>query len=137
MYNILEFYMTNSLYNVNLNNNKVYFTESSILKTATLTNGYYTQSELATQLQTQMNSAGSNTYTITFNSNTYQYTISSTGNFGFQFATNTTASARKLIGYSLANKTESTSSTSNNVIDLNPIKCIYIDLLIRRSLAGR
>ncbi len=49
------------------------------------------------------------------------------GNFGFQFATNTTASARKIIGYNLADKTEATSSTSDNVIDLNPIKSIYID----------
>ncbi len=74
-----------------------------------------------------MNTSGGNTYTVTFDSNTYKYTISSTGNFGFQFATNTTASARKIIGYSLADKTEATSSTSDNVIDLNPIKSIYID----------
>src|SRR5437762_13538216 len=65
IYKILEFYLTNSLYNVNSNNNKVYFNESSVLKTATLTNGYYSSSELATQLQTAMNLAGGNTYTIT------------------------------------------------------------------------
>ena len=63
---------------------------------------------------------------MTLDSNTYKYNISSTCNFGFQFASNTTSSARKLIGYSAADKTESTSSTSDNVIDLNPIKCVYI-----------
>ena len=57
VYKVLEFYMTNSLYNVNSNNNKVYFNESSVLKTSTLTNGYYTQSQLASQLQTQMNTS--------------------------------------------------------------------------------
>lgn len=126
-YIINEFYMTNSFYTVNNNNNKIYFTESNVLKTATLTNGFYTSSQLATQIQTQMNSASRNTYTVILNSNTYQYTFSSTANFGFKFGTNTISSAYKLLGFDTNDYSESTSTTSVNIIDLNSIKGIYID----------
>ena len=74
-----------------------------------------------------MNSAGGNTYTITFDSNTYQYTISATGNFGFQFGSNTSSSAYRLLGYNEEDYTEATSSTSVNIIDLNSIKGVYLD----------
>lgn len=128
-YKASNFIMSNSLYNVNSTNNKIYFTESSTDYTATLLNGSYSASELPAQIKTSMEAVGSETYTIVYNYNTNKIEWSATGNFGFTFLTNTSNSAYKLLGINnTADDSEATSRTSDNAIDLTPNKIIYLSI---------
>lgn len=126
-YRLLEFSFSNNLYNVNNNNNKVYVAEGVTNHTITLTNGYYTFSELATLLQTEMNDLFSDTISVTYNDNTNKLTISSTGTFGFKFATNTLNSARHLLGFNEVDQSLASSQTSDIPMDINYYKHIFIE----------
>ena len=99
-YSLESFVFTNNIYNVTNDNNKVYFTENSVPLTTTLTNGYYDGEDFRSHLQTSMNATASGTITVSLDTNTNKLTISnSTHNFFFTFGTNTTNSARKLLGF--------------------------------------
>ena len=125
-YELIEFVMSNSLYNVNNINNQIYFDETSVLKTATIVNGFYYPTDFGTAIKTAMDLAGANTYTPVFDSITGKFTITSTGNYGFSNLTNTDNSARILMGFDAIDQVEGVTQTSDNVIDLNPYKTILI-----------
>ena len=128
-YELESFAYTNNIYNIDNNNNKVYINENSTDLTATLTNGYYDSNDFKTHLQTQMNAVCSGTISITLDDNTGKLTISNdTHNFYFTFATNTTSSARKLMGFNESNGTNASSQTSDNPIDVNTHKCFFINI---------
>lgn len=61
-------------------NGSLLFNEGGSTLTASLTGGNYTLSALATEIKTQMDSAGANTYTVTVSSDN-EITISATGSF--------------------------------------------------------
>jgi hypothetical protein len=124
-YELDEFIMNNNLYNVNDNNNKVYFDEGGGNLTATLTNGFYYPTDFATELKTQLDSAGGDTYTVTYSSITGKLTIGSTGTFGFQFASNTSNTARYLLGLEKVDQPIASSQLSG-VLDLAPHKALFI-----------
>ncbi len=127
IFTVKDFIMPNFMYNVNNNNNKVYFDESAVAKVATLTNGSYIFSELVTNIKTAMDLAGGQVYTVVYTSTTNKFTFSAAGNFGFTFFTVTANSAHKLLGISnLSNSAESTSKDSDNVADINPDKLIFL-----------
>ena len=128
-YELESFVFTNNLYNIDDNNNKVYINENSNNLTATLTNGFYDSNDFKTELQSQMNAVCSGTITITLDNNTGKLTISNdTNNFYFTFATNTTASARKLMGFNESDGTNGMTQTSDNPIDLNTHKCFFVNI---------
>jgi len=117
-------------------NDKIYFTETTNW-VATLTQGVYTFADLATMISTAMNTAYTtdNNFSCTFSSLTYKYTVShSATNFSLTFGTNTTASARGLMGYSATDTGAATSHIANNLANLN-----YSDniLIKSRNLSGR
>ena len=118
-YVLYEFVMNNNLYNVNDTNNKVYFDEGGGTLTATLTNGNYFQSDFTTELQTQLNAIGADTYTCTYSNTTGKITVvDTTGTFGFVFLTNTTNTARYLLG--LEEENQSVLATQiTGVLDLD------------------
>ena len=126
-YKLIGFVCNNDIYNVNDNNNKVYVNESGDL-TATLTNGYYDSTDFVSMLETQLNSVCSGTITCALDSNTHKLTISNTNNFYFTFATNTDNSARFLMGFNATDGTNQMTQTSDNCIDLNPYKDIFINI---------
>jgi hypothetical protein len=68
----------NTVYPINTYNNKVYFNEGAGNLTATLGSNVYTLSEMATELQTQMNSAGAHTYTVVADTQAKKLTITDT-----------------------------------------------------------
>lgn len=88
-YKLLNFSFGKNLYNVNsYYNNKIYIKEGVTNTTIALTNGYYTSNEFATHVQSILNSSVLvGTFRVTYNDNTNKLSISSTSNFGFQFAT--------------------------------------------------
>ena len=129
IYELESFAYTNNIYNVDDNNNKVYINENSSDLTATLTNGYYDSNDFKTHLQTQMNAVCTGTISITLDDNTGKLTITNdTHNFYFTFATNTTSTARKLMGFNQSDGTNASSQTSDNPIDVNTHKCFFVNI---------
>ena len=124
---LLSFCFTNNIFNVNDNNNKIYFTEGSTERTATLTNGYYDMNELKTEIQTAINNVASVTFTVSIDTKTNKYTITRpSGNFYFTFGTNTTNSAKKLLGMNQSDGNASSSHTSDKPVDLNTYPNIFV-----------
>lgn len=126
VYQLVSFVATNNIFNVNDYNNKVYWNENGTDFTTTLTNGYYNSSDFITHLDTQMTVSGSGSIGVTFNENTRKLTITDTLNFYFTFGTNTTNSARKLLGFSATNGSSAGSQTSDICADLNTNKNVFI-----------
>ena len=129
-YKLVSFTFTNNIYNVNDNNNKVYIYKSGTNFDPTLTNGYYDINDLSTELQTQINDVGPDlgmvvvpdvkTNKLTFTQSSY--------NFYFTFGTNTSNSARKLLGFNAVDGSNATTHTSDTPVDLNPYKNIFINI---------
>ena len=125
-YKLVSATMSNSYYNINNDNNKIYFNEDGgATLTATLTNGFYSSADIASNIENAMEavslSSGLNVnYTVTFNANTNKLTISSGGghSFAFKFASNTTSSADRVLGFPLTDTSTSSSQTSNTPINL-------------------
>jgi hypothetical protein len=113
-------------------NDKIYITAASVTYTATLSSQLYANfTALATEVQTQLNAAYTpdNNFTCTYSATTHKFTIShSATNFQLTFATNTTASARRLIGFSQAD----TASGLSSISDISP-NMQYSDTIFIRS----
>lgn len=111
-------YIPNVMYNVNSNNNTLIFTEAAGDLTCTLTNGSYTITQLRTELKTQLDAAGLETYTITYSNITNFLTITATGVFELKFAL-TGNLIYKLLGFSNLNTTSVNTHTGGNSVDLS------------------
>ena len=131
---LLSYEIANTIYNINNNNNKLKFTENTGASTiiATLTNGSYSSSSLASHIASVMtaNTANGITYTTVYQSTTFKFlTIASILNFRFDF---TNAYNPYLqMGYDEGQITSyATTSTSTNAIRLD-ICCglLEIDIL--------
>ena len=128
-YQFKSFVATNNIYNVTNDNNQVYVNENGTDYTITLTNGYYDSSDLTTEFQDKLNSTLSGTVSITLDDNTNKFTITNTLPFYFTFGSNTTNSARKLLGFNANDPLIFvTTQTSDNPIDLNPCKNVFISI---------
>ena len=126
---LLTFVCNNNIYNVNDTNNKIYWNEEGADEVATLTNGYYNDTDFISHVATQMNAESPGTITTSFNSNTRKLTITNDSlSFYFTFGTNTSNSARKLLGFNEEDGTTGYSQTSPNPIDLNPYKNVFINI---------
>ena len=123
---LLSFHMTNNLYNVSNSNNTIYIDEGGIERVITLNNGFYDINSLKTELTTSINAITSGTFTITIDTDTRKYSFSSTANFGFTFGSNSSNSARKLIGMNATDDSQATSHSSDIPIDLNAHKNLFI-----------
>lgn len=116
----------NLQYPVNSNNNVIVFEEDGVGTdfTATLTEGTYTATELITEIQTQMDAAGANTYTVTYNSNTYKYTWTTSGT-SLRFTSDSTAD--KVLGLDTSVGSFAASVTSSYPIRLDGTQ--YVDVI--------
>lgn len=75
----LDWVYTTISWDIDSTNNKIYFNEGGSDLTATLTSGTYTRAQLLTEIQTRLDVAGDNTYTVSESQN--KITISATGSF--------------------------------------------------------
>lgn len=128
-YRVKNVQMSNSVYSVRSGiNDKIYFYENSTSKSATIVAGQYTSSTITTAIKTVMDTAsgGHNTYTVSFDSATQKITFSASNAFYFEFATNTSASARRILGFNAEDTASGTSITSTNAIDLSGTHGVYI-----------
>ena len=130
IWELISFVCTNNLFNVNSYNNKVYFNENGTDRTATLTLGNYYITDLKTELTTAINNVASATFSVTIDNNTNKYTFTngSSTNFYFTFGTNTSNSARKLLGMNATDGTNATTQTSDKPVDLNTYKNMFINI---------
>lgn len=115
-------------------NDKIYFKVSTTTYTSTIPQGVYSDSELATAIQTQMNSdyTTDNNFSVSVGTSsypyTYKYTIShSSTNFQLMFATNTTNSISNTIGFNNTDSSAAQTFTSDNVYNLNYCNTLYIN----------
>ena len=127
-YKLKSFVCTNNIYNINEINNIIYVNENSIEGTITLTNGFYNKSDFVTMLTSILNSNMAGTVTVQIDDNTNKLTITNTLNFYFTFGTNRTNSAYKLLGFNQENGTNNTTQSSDNPIDLNTYKNIFLNI---------
>lgn len=107
-------------------NNKIAFSETSGTElTATLSVGSYTPGDLATEVKTQLDSSGASTYTVTYDSITRDFTITSDGTGGGNIfsilgstgsAANTYSSALPSLGFGLADQTGALTYTSERAL---------------------
>lgn len=105
-------------------NNKIDFEETASTElTATLTSGTYTPSALATEVKTQLDSAGASTYTVTYSSTTKKFTLASNlggggGTFKLlaQSGTNQSVSALIPLGFDIEDKATAASHTSTYIL---------------------
>ena len=125
-YKLVGFVTTNNMFNINSYNNKIYWNENGTDKITTLTTGHYNTEEYRSHVNTQLNDSASGTITVTLDDNTRKLTITDTVNFYMTFGTNTSNSARKLLGFDGVDGTNATSHTSDTPIDLNTHKNIFI-----------
>ncbi len=129
-YELLSFNMANSFYNVEAGiNDDIFFDEGAADLTATIPPGNYTSATLAVAMKIVMDAASGSTFTITLGADTglYTFTIAAT-TFRFKFLTNTTAVARRLIGFGAVDGVLAVSQISTTPIDLSLHNNILIDI---------
>lgn len=108
-----------SYYNVRSTNNSIVFTENATQKTATFVVGSYSGATLASALKTALDlaSGGYATFTVTFDSQTFKFTIASTQLFVLNFPLS--VDAYILLGFNFANTTSAVTTTSPNAAILS------------------
>lgn len=120
-------------------NDKIYFKVGVTTYTATLTEGNYTGGSLGTfltEVQTQINAAYTpdNLYTVALSSLTEKITITHpSASTSMVFGTNTTASARRLLGFDAVDLAAGLTQTGQNVYSLTWDDTIFVK---SRALAG-
>lgn len=112
-------------FNENLNTVNVF--------TATLTEGFYTGTTLATELQTRMNASGAaNTYTVSYNTGTFKLTITTTIPNTFRIlGTSSGSTCLPELGFSSSTTTFTTAKTSDFVVNL--VGSRYLDVRINHQ----
>lgn len=78
---LLSAFIPNTVYNITSSNNTFIFNEGGSNLTATLTAGAYSVFDLVTELETKLDAAGANTYTVSYSAVTFKLTITSTANY--------------------------------------------------------
>lgn len=125
--------INNSLYTINNNNNKLYFSDTSTLDyyVATLTNGTYESALLANELQTQLNDSSPQTYTVTYSTLTSKFTIACDVNCDIlleSFPSTSYATCGTVIGFSDIDITGVSSATSDKMANFIPTTSLTISI---------
>lgn len=120
----------NSMYPVTLENNRVRFTEvGADTYDITLTPQNYSASDLAAELKAQMDAAGTNTYTVTYNTNSASLEISGdTTDWTFD---ETAKSAYQVLGVTNADigvtNSSGTTYSMSGIVDVSGPKVLVIE----------
>src|SRR5215216_1841613 len=93
---LLSYTIFGSQYNINNSCNQLILNDGSNDKLITLTNGYYSASDLASELQNELNNNSSLIFTVSYNVITKKLTFQASGSFILKF--NIKNSIYKLVG---------------------------------------
>ena len=129
-YKLLSFQVSNSLYNINSNNNQFILTETSTQNTITLENGNYTPNDLSTEIKTQLDTTFTpSIYTVSYSDITGKYGISNGNSDTLKIEfTGLSNPCHNELGFSNSDIVIGTLITSTKPIDLNSIKNIFIQV---------
>lgn len=123
-------------YVINGYNNSLSVEFSSSTYICSLTQGSWSAANYASQLQTDLQTSGNwspsspgitGTWTVTYNSNTNKFTITS-GSSNTQLNFNISSLLAEKLGFNVAQTSNTTSHTSNNVVNMNNSN--YYDIII-------
>jgi len=123
--------MPNSIYKIRQDiNDRVCWRRSSTNYSYQIPAGSYSISELLSTIQTGMNAADSNSYSWSYSGITLKCTVTGSGSFMLNWATNTFAAYGCWfeLGFTNVNTTTSTSITSTNIIGLYNPTSIYLQV---------
>ena len=110
-----------SYYNINSNNNIIYYIENSTTKTLTITSKNYNVNDLVSYL----NSNWTN-FTTTYTSSTNKFTFT---NSTYDFTILSTSSTLGLLGLSKANHTSTSKALTSDIsVDLSYTKALYVHI---------
>lgn len=125
-YKLVYALIPNSIYNVNINNNKLVFTDNARHEIY-LNVGIYNEESLIDHLVEEMNIAsnGYNTYTITYVETTNKLNFSAVNNFQFHFSEST---CHELLGFKYNDTPSNVTIVSDNMINLSPFHTINISI---------
>lgn len=131
---------------VSTQNNTIYFSEGTTNFTATVTTGYYSQSELFTAIETAMDASGSNTYSLALTTDQKRNVIiTSTDTFQLQFLSASGGylenSMGPLLGFLPQNYSAATTQTGSTPfcenIDEEPYVAVHIEEAPNMDALGR
>ena len=128
VYKLVSFMYTNNIYNVTDSNNKIHWNENGSNLTTTLTNGYYDSSDFVSHLLSKLQASGSGNINVSLDSNSRKLTITNTLNFYFTFGSNTSNSAKRLLGFEAQDGSNNTTQISSSPIDLNTCKSVFVKM---------
>jgi len=114
-------------YVFNSTNNTINFKEDGGgTLVATLSSQNYSRSQLATEIKTQLESAGAGTYTVSVSNNTYKLTITPTaGITNFQLLASGSNSCHKTLGFSVDSANSST-VTGNEIAQISGLNYVLL-----------
>lgn len=131
-YLLRSIYCPLAFFNVNANNNRIYFKESNTNKIATLPPGNYTISNLPAAVATALTtaSAGTNTFTVTQNALTSFLTITASSvPFSLMFGSNPSiTSAWQLLGFALLDTANNLSQTGTIIPNLSSLRTLNFNI---------
>lgn len=139
---LLSFNVANIQYNIDSTNNKIYFNDGAGDLVATLPSAAYNYLNLPPAIVDALEAVSSNAYTVSYDDSTFKITVTvSSGTFGFQFGTYTTASAAAILGFLQTDTAMASSHTSYNSINLSLPPYFYVQIPefgthVRSSLSG-
>ncbi len=113
-------------------NDHIDFDEGAGELNATLTPGNYTAATLATEIKTQLEAAGADTYTITYSTSTNKFTLSSSDNPNFDVlwntGTNTATSCGADIGFDVSADDTAGGPYEADNVSYHSRELLYVDL---------
>jgi len=115
---------------IDATNNKLDFDEGGGELTATISSDTYTPAEIATEIKTQLDSAGGDTYTVSYASGTGKFTIATDGDplsLLWDSGTNTLVSVGASIGFSLAADDTSALTYTSDTVALHTEEWVKYD----------
>ena len=114
---IQDIHILLSHYQIDASNNVLTFNEGGGNLTATLKDGNYTASSIASELKTKLDAAGGQVYTVTTDSINGKITISAAANFSLLWSLN--PSLAKTLGFNVTDLTGANTYTSQGPLNLN------------------
>lgn len=119
---LLSAIIPNTIYNIRtgINDQVVWLTNGSVAKNYQIPAGFYSITQLLSNIQTGMNAADANTYVLSYSTTTYLVNVSGTLSFTLTFGSSTLSSTScwRELGFTQVDTAKATSQTATNVFNL-------------------
>jgi hypothetical protein len=133
-YELTSAHIPQSFHNIDSTNNAFIFNEGASDLTATIPTGYYMVTTLLTALQTVMDLAGADTYTVTHNIDQQTCTVTSTGSFSVLMAS--VDNACTALGFTVDTASAST-HTGIDFVNIERVQSLNISINDMVEIRGK